>query len=267
MPAADAILPFAQAFHVQYGPRTLLEDYFDRTIDTLQADGITLYLSRDVDRVTKLGADYEAAQPARFPGMDAGIAGFGPDSWFTLEGRDREWRLAFFAAARLLRLKTNFREELESFRLFYWDPHVQRGPEDHCEVSAPSAEAITHYAGLQGAFWVTPRLRGSRLIRIFPTLCRWSCFALWDVDHTVGFLHKDQAERGLARLYREPPPERWIRFRGRWADDSYMVVSSRRTIEADIADQADRARISRGYDELETKREPSAARQGSSSRS
>jgi hypothetical protein len=259
-----APLPFLQALHVEFGPVAALQEYFERTHAALASSGIDLTLSRDVTRLDRLGAEYEAAKPPRFPGMDADLAGFGPDSWLVLEGRDRDNGLAFVAAARLLRLKTNFLDELQSFRLFYWDPHGQRGSDDRVEVTAPSAARVRAYTALLGAYWVNPARRGRGLVQIFPTLCRWTCCALWDVDYTIGFLHKDHAERGLARLYREPEPEPWVRFRGRWSDDSYFVCNPRPQIEVDILLQAERAelRTRRGNEVLETKTIPSGARQG-----
>jgi hypothetical protein len=267
-PDAERVVPFMDAMRIEFGPRAILERYFRQAADRLAARGITLYLSRDVGRLDKLGPDYDQAKPARFPAMDAALAGFGPDSWFTLEGRDASLRIAFVSAARLLRLRTNFRDELESLRLFYWDPKSQRDPLDAVEVTAPSAASVTHFAALQGCFWVNPALRGRGMIQVFPTLCRWYCCALWDVDYAIGFMRKDQAERGLARLYREPAPERWVRFQGRWRDDSYFVCNPRAAIEADMARQAEAApRITRANELLETNRVPSTPRQGRISRS
>jgi hypothetical protein len=235
---------------------------------TLRSRGIELYLSSDVDRLSKLGPDYDAARPDRFPALDATYAGFEADDWFTLEGWTEAAKIAFVAAARRIELPGTFQEELESFRFFYRDPQQQRRPDDAVDITASGPAEIRGQIALYGAFWVNPACRGTGLARIAPPMCRWYSYARWGVDHTVGFLHKDDAERGLAAVYGEAEPQRWIKFRGRWNDDSYLVYSSREMLETAIArDMEVSGRSTRVKPVLDTNISPLGARHGSNRRS
>ena len=234
--------PFLQALRVHHGPREVLGQYFLDVTMMLRARGIEVLLSRDVDRCNKLGRDYDDAKPAIFPAMNAAVAGFGPESWFTLEGRDGADRAVFFGAARLLRLRGSLKEEIESLRLFYLDAETQRDPADAAQVTAPSAAAITGDVGLIGSYWVSPHMRGQGLARIFPPLCVFYAFTLWGLDHAIGLMRQREAEKGLSLAYGEPPPERWVRFRGRWNDDSYIGCNPRERIEMSLYDAAAEAR-------------------------
>jgi hypothetical protein len=266
--STDAPVPLLSALRVRHGPREVLGRYFLDVAMELRQRGIEVLVSRDVDRFAKLGGDYEQARPPRFPAMDAASAGFGPENWFTLEGRDAQDRLAFFGAARLLRLRGSLKEEIESFQLLYWEPETQRQSDDAVEVTAPSVPHIGGFVALLGSYWVAPRLRGTGLARVFPNLCRYYAFTLWPIDHAIGFMRQHEAERGLSLAYGEPPPERWVKFRGRWSDDSYIGCNSRdgieRSLYASAAEAKSRATLT--ADTLDSSSPPSLVRQGRISR-
>jgi hypothetical protein len=262
------VSPFLSTIYVDHGPRKVLASYFLESAMTLRSRGIELFLSSDVDRLDKLGPDYDAARPGRFPALDASCAGFEAEDWFTLEGWKGDDQIAFILAARHIELQATFRDELESFRLFYGSPASQRQRDDTVDITAPGPAEIRGRIALYGAFWVNPAYRGTGLARIAPTMCRWYSYTKWGVDHVVGFFHKDDAERGLPAVYGEAEPQRWIKFRGRWNDDSYFVCSSREMLDAAIEGDAEiTSRSNRLKLVLETNRSPHGARQGSNKRS
>ena len=114
------------------------------SVDALKAHGIDIFITRDLRRLVQLNQIHRESWAPLVPLFNPDEAGFSLDDAFLIEGRDNTGQTAFTDGVRLLHLaNSNFKEELEGFRLHYRDPGSQKGPTETIQVTGTRAHQLS----------------------------------------------------------------------------------------------------------------------------
>lgn len=200
-PATDQENDFLSQLEVRYGPVGSLGRFFLRANSEMRARGLTLHFAR----IEELVETNEANRDSWLPLVSVfDHRAFTPreDNFFCIVARDPNGRIVGTHACRLFDWTgTNFHEEATSLRLFYEDPERMRRPGEACEVTAPSAKAVTGLTVYSGAAWYHPDYRGQGLSKILPHVGKAYALARWPANTIVSLMVEETHRRGFAKRF------------------------------------------------------------------
>jgi len=186
------------------------------TIVTLaEKYGIRLESGSDFDYYAETIAAHRP-QPIGVP-FDPNLNAIHPDDGFWFLGWDRDGRLVFTQAVRLLRI------EGQSLADYFRDQYVAFPPAglpidfDRSFYSpGPSARRMTGTCAYHGDVWMIsdPAYRGTGLSSILARLALATALMTWSPDHMIGFIIKKLAFKGLGEregyMHSEPAALSWF---------------------------------------------------------
>lgn len=187
---------------LQHGPLAELGAFFLKADKAARDRGIYLSLSTDFEllrEVNKMNLKHWYGLP---PTFDSHYSGIDATCGFWLIGRNADGEIISTQAAHCFDLaNSNLEAAIRSLRLFYADPQGMRHPDEHCDISSPSAGSIRGRVVYSGCTWIHPDYRRRHLALILPRISRALAYTYWDADYTISFVSNKLVEMGVAAAY------------------------------------------------------------------
>lgn len=219
---------------IDYGPASLLGRFFLWADSAARAKGVVLSFASLEDLVAVNRENRDTWLPL-IPIFDPAVGGITARTGFVLLGRNSNGEVVATQAARLYDWPAScFHDEAASLRMFYANPApaVERG--ERCEVTAPSAKAITGRVVFSGAGWYRSDYRGRGLSTLLPRISRAYAYTRWRSDYTISMFADAVLAGGMAQrcgyINVEPAavdlvdsPMGTVRFAFVWMDADEML--------------------------------------------
>lgn len=187
------------ALQVDHGPASLLGRFFLWADSAARAKDVTLSFATLDDLVVANRGNRDTWLPL-IPIFDPAMGGITAETGFVLLGRNSAGEVVATQAARLYEWPTTcFHDEAASLRMFYADPAPALARGERCEVTAPSAKAITGRVVFSGAGWYRPDYRGRGLATLLPRISRAYAYTRWCSDCTVSMFADPVLAGGMAQ--------------------------------------------------------------------
>jgi hypothetical protein len=166
--------------------------------DTAARDrGVTLSFGSLQDLIEANKANSDTWRPL-VPVFDEALGGATSETAFVLIGRNKGEVVATQAARIYDWSKSSLKDEANSLRMFYADPHAAVARGDSCEITAPIAEKISGRVAFSGGIWYRRDFRGKDLGTILPRISRAYAYTRWHSDFTLGMMGDAVIAGGLA---------------------------------------------------------------------
>ena len=187
MPASTAkTAKFLDQLAINYGPRALLNRYFEKAVTAAADRGVYLELGTfdELMEVNRQNLDTWHPMTTSF---NPQYCHLDENNSFAILGRDRRGDVVATQGARFLDWQdTEFVSEATSLRFFYDNPSHDKAKGECCFASSPQATAITGRLMHSGGIWYRSDYRGLKLGEIIPRTARAYAYTTWNIDQAFG---------------------------------------------------------------------------------
>jgi hypothetical protein len=228
---------FLDAIVVKHGPIRVLGRFFLQAVTDLASRGLEIELISPEELLKANLANSDNWLPL--------VQVFDP-RWSKVDTENmlavavrREGRVVGAHAVRRFDwTRSNFHEEIESYRFLYHDPPSQMQPGEKVTITAKAARNISGVVGFSGAAWVHPEERGHGLSHVIPRVAKALALSQWDVERIVAIMNQGVFDKGFAPRFGYHGIDWGITYESSRCGMKYLAIlwMERAALEAYIGD-------------------------------